>query len=191
MYDTVIPLHLTSDKKILENLYTNYSEGHCVTKRLLQEALANFKLVMKIPSGHDFCGCGTVITMANVFGKDYRDSDLLYLIAEEYIRCNDWSTAILNIIGCRAMVEFYDEKTLYSRENIISVIERERAYELNEKRKEKWETLKTDDEFISKVIEEVKRYLELKSKRHLPIGSYPPGLILASIVYNLFPENEE
>ena len=196
MSDTIIPLYLTSDKKILENLHANYSEGHRVTKRLLQETLTNFKLVMKIPSGHDFCYCGTVNTMANVIGKDYRDSNLLYLIAEEYLRCNDWSTAILNVVGSKAMIEFYDERTLYSKENIISVLERERAYELNKKRQEKFETLKSDDAFISEVIKEVKHFLEISSGYHLPADDYlecryTRGLIPVMIVYQLLPDSEK
>lgn len=127
------------ENSLVDSLYRMYhSFSSSISKELLQRALDSFRYIFEIESDDaKSYACGSLVKLSRIIGKDFRNSDLLFKIADEFEKIYDsdfgsplmvWEAAIIHVIGEEEYNNAFDEE-LPDIENIAQVF---REYENQE-----------------------------------------------------------
>lgn len=97
------------EETLVDVLMKKYGENHrYIARGFLQNAYNAFCHHFSIDKDETEYGCGSLEKLARILGKDFRDSDLLFLIAESFERIfdpeyslalNAWQDAIIDVVG--------------------------------------------------------------------------------------------
>ena len=98
-----------AEETLVDVLIRKYGEKHrYIARGFLQNAYNAFCHHFSIDKAETEYACGSLEKLARILGKDFRDSDLLFLIAESFERIFDpeyslvlkaWQDAIIDVVG--------------------------------------------------------------------------------------------